>query len=104
MVTFDILNNISKYVILVKLVDSLGKMNHAVSVVGKWLFDSNYENFLPLTFESMNLICACSDEDEYFAIFLELFYVVMCVNPKEKLQHVQKSLDIVMNIYSYVTV
>ena len=38
---FDILNNISKYVTLVQLMDSLGDMNHAVSVDGKWIFDSN---------------------------------------------------------------
>ena len=31
--TFDILNNISEYVTLVQLMDSLGNVNHAVSVV-----------------------------------------------------------------------
>ena len=33
--TFDIMNNISDHVTLLKLINSLGDMNHAVSVVGK---------------------------------------------------------------------
>ena len=33
--TFDILNNISKYLILVQLIYSVGNVNNAVSVVGK---------------------------------------------------------------------
>ena len=40
---FDILNDISKYVTLVQLMDSLGNVNHAISVVGYWIFDSNYK-------------------------------------------------------------
>ena len=37
-VTFSILYNISEYVTLVKLMDSLGNVNHAVNVVGKCIF------------------------------------------------------------------
>ena len=39
---FDILNEISLYATLVKLIDSLGNVNHAISIVGHWIFDSNY--------------------------------------------------------------
>ena len=39
---FDILNEISKDVILVQLMNSLGNLNHAISIVGHWIFDSNY--------------------------------------------------------------
>ena len=42
--TFDIPNNISEYVALVQLMDSLGNTNHAVRMVGKLIFDSNYKN------------------------------------------------------------
>ena len=49
--TFVILNHISDYVTLVKLMDSLGNVNHAVSVVGKWSFYSNYGKALPLTID-----------------------------------------------------
>ena len=46
---FDILKNISEYVILVQLMDSLGNVNHAISIVGCWIFDSNYEKNLCIT-------------------------------------------------------
>ena len=40
---YEILENISANVTLVQLMDSLGNVNHAISVVGSWIFDSNYE-------------------------------------------------------------
>ena len=42
--TFYILNNINEYVTLAQGVDSLFNVNHAVSVVLKWIFDSNFKN------------------------------------------------------------
>ena len=54
--TLDILNNISEYVTLLKILDSPGNVKHAVSVVGKCIFDSNNEKYLTLTIESLNLI------------------------------------------------
>ena len=35
---FDILNDISEHVTLVQLMDSLGNVNHTISVVGYWIF------------------------------------------------------------------
>ena len=49
--TFDILNNISEYVTLMQLMDSLVNVNHAVSVVGKCIFDLNYKKSLPLNID-----------------------------------------------------
>ena len=43
-VTFHIPNNISKYINLVQLMDSVGNVNHAVSVAGKRIFNSNYKS------------------------------------------------------------
>ena len=40
------MNNISEHVTLVKHMDSLGIVNHAVIVVGKFIFDSNYKEAL----------------------------------------------------------
>ena len=40
---FDILNEISENVTLVQLMETLGNVNHAISIVGYWIFDSNYE-------------------------------------------------------------
>ena len=44
MSSFDIMKNISESVTLIQLMDSLINVNHEVSVVGKWIFDSNYKN------------------------------------------------------------
>ena len=39
---YDIFNDITANITLVQLMDSLGNVNHAISVVGSWIFDSNY--------------------------------------------------------------
>ena len=48
---YKITKNISENVTLVKLMDSLGNANHSMSVVGNWIFDSNYEKALVLNKE-----------------------------------------------------
>ena len=35
--------------------DNLGNVNHAISIVGNWIFDSSYEKELRLTRESLDL-------------------------------------------------
>ena len=45
---FDILNDIIEDVTLVQLMDSLGNMTRAISVVGYCIFDSNYKKALCL--------------------------------------------------------
>ena len=40
--SFDILNNMSEYVTLVQLMDTLGNMNHAISILVYWIFDYDY--------------------------------------------------------------
>ena len=37
-----VLENISENITLVKFMDSLGNVNHAISVFGRWIFYSNY--------------------------------------------------------------
>ena len=61
--TFDILNNISEYLTLVQLMDSLDNVNHAVSVVGEWVFYSSYKKSFLLNINSLNLSSAYSDEE-----------------------------------------
>ena len=46
---FDIINNISEYVNLMQLMNSLGNVNHAIIIVGYWIFDSKYEKALCMT-------------------------------------------------------
>ena len=45
-VSFNILNEISKHVTLVQLMYYIGNANHAISVVGSWIFDLNHEKHL----------------------------------------------------------
>ena len=47
-VSYDILTDISEHVYLFQLMDYLGNVNHAISAVGYWIFDSNYEKALVL--------------------------------------------------------
>ena len=53
---FDILNDISEDVNLVQLMDSLGNLKHAISILGHWIFDSNYEKVFCFTQESLDII------------------------------------------------
>ena len=46
---FDIINNIREYVTMVQLMESLGNVNHDISIVGYWIFESNYKESLCLT-------------------------------------------------------
>ena len=54
---YDILTYISKNVTLVQLMDYLENENHAISVVGYWIFESNYKRALVLNIESLDMIC-----------------------------------------------
>ena len=61
---FDILNYISENVTLVQLMDTLANVNCAISIVGYWIFDSNYEKALCLEKESLGLVCSPSVGEE----------------------------------------
>ena len=68
-VSHDILTDISEHVTLLKLLNFFGNVNHAISVVGYWIFDSNYEKVLVLNRESLDMICAPSAVEEEVAEF-----------------------------------
>ena len=54
---YKILEDISANVTLVQVMDSLGNVNHAISFVGSWIFDSNYEKALELNKKSHDPFC-----------------------------------------------
>ena len=54
---YDILTDISEFFTLVQLMDYLGNVNHTFSVVGYWIFDSNYNISLVLNIEPLDMIC-----------------------------------------------
>ena len=72
----NFLEDISANVTLVQLMDSLGNLNHAISVVGNWIFDSNYEKELVLNRASLDMICASSVGEEQDSIFETVFTAV----------------------------
>ena len=52
---YKILEDISENFTLVQLMDSLVNVNHAISVVGNCIFDSNYEKALVLNRASLDM-------------------------------------------------
>ena len=69
----DILIDIREHVTLVQLMDCLGRVNHDISVVGYWKFDSNYEKSLVLNRESLDMIFASYVGEEQVADFETVF-------------------------------
>ena len=55
---------------------SLGNVNHAISIVGYWIFDSNYEKSLLLNRESLDMIFALSVGEEQVSVFETVFNAV----------------------------
>ena len=56
--------------------DSLGNVNHAIIVVGYWIFESNYKRALVRNIESLDIICAPYVGEEKAAEFETLFAAV----------------------------
>ena len=73
---YKILEDISANFTLVQLMDSLGNVNHAISVVGSWIFYSNNERALVLNRSSLDMICAPYVGEEQDAIFEKVYYAV----------------------------
>ena len=80
------MKKISANVTLVQLIDSLGNVNHAISVVGSWIFDSNYERALVLNKESLDMICAPSVGEEQTSIFDKVYYAIRYILNEDKLK------------------
>ena len=77
------LEDISANFTLVQLMDSIGNVNHAISVVGSWIFDSNYERALVLNKASLDMICAPSIVEEQAAKFENFYYAVRYIFNEE---------------------
>ena len=64
--------------------DSLGNINNSISVVGSWIFDSNYERALVLNKESLDMIFATSIGEEQAARFEKVYYAVRFISNESK--------------------
>ena len=82
----QVINNISKYVMLVQLMERVGNFNNAVSISVNWIFDSNYNKALPLVIESLNIICYSLDGYDMFSMFETVLYSVRYVSTKARLK------------------
>ena len=76
MCEYKLLEDISTIFTLVQLMDSLGNLNHAISVVGNWIFDTKYEKALVLNRASLDMICTPYVREEQDAIFESVFIAV----------------------------
>ena len=66
--------------------DSMGNVNHAISIFGKLIFESNYEKALVLNRASLDKICAPSVGEEQDAIFEKIITAVRCIFNGEQLK------------------
>jgi hypothetical protein len=64
---FNILLDVFPYPTLCVLLGDDGATNHAITVVGTWIFDGNLEKALPLTQESLNWCCSTDSMSTRFA-------------------------------------
>ena len=83
---YDIFKFITSNVTLVQLMDSLGNVNHAISVVGSWIFDSNNEKALVPNRASLDMIFASSVGEEQAACFEKVYYSVRFISKEAQLK------------------
>ena len=81
---YKIFEYISAKFTLVQLMNSLGNVNHAISVVGSWIFDLNCERALVLNKSSLDMICAPSIGEEQNSIFENVYYSVRYISNEAK--------------------
>ena len=74
---WNILENEENNLVVVLLRGSDGKEDHCVTLFGKWIFDSNFKNALPLTKEYLDLCCSLDKSAEQF---VEVVQALMCSN------------------------
>ena len=74
--SFKFLKDISEHVTLVQLMDYLDNVNHAIIVVGYWIFESKYERAIVLNRELLDMICAPYVGEELVAAFETYFCAV----------------------------
>ena len=73
---YNILEDNNENVTLFQLMDSLVNVNNVISVVGSWIFESNYERALVLNKASLDMICAPSVGEEQASIFEKVYDAV----------------------------
>lgn len=70
---FDPLADTSMHATIVQLSDSNGSNTHAIGIAGRWLFDSNQKEALPLTAKSLNACCLGDATFDHASYAVRLF-------------------------------
>ena len=70
--TFDVLTEISEFPTVMSLEAEDGSTQHAITVVGKLIFDSNIQRAIPLTRSNLNY--CCSTEALPNGVFKKVFF------------------------------
>ena len=63
---WNILESADNDLVIVSLKGSDGKEDHCVTLFGKWIFDSNFKNALPLCKASLDLCCSSDEKKDTF--------------------------------------
>ena len=90
---WNILENGEKDLVVVVLQGSDGKRDHCVTLLGKLIFDSNFEKALPLCCESLDICCLSDEEMALFDCVVEarLFPdYALCWNKRMKNKKLKK--------------
>ena len=66
--------------------DTLGNVNHAINISGYWVFESNYEQELFLTRESLDILFSPSEGEEQVVNFETFVYAVGYMGSPSKLK------------------
>ena len=66
--------------------ESVGNVNHAVSIVRYWISDPNYKHALLLKIDSLNLIYSPTEGEGTFSVFETVFHTVIYTSKKGKLK------------------
>ena len=87
---FDLLNDISSYPTVVQLEGSDGTRQHAVTIVGKYIFDATCKFALPL--EQYYLNYCCSADGRRNTTFVRVFKGIRFAENKEKVNKILNTL------------
>ena len=84
---YNILKNKCDDMVIVILCRRDGKMDHCITVWGKWIFDSNFKNALPLTVESLDLCCSSDESND---TFVQVVQAIICMNYRNYIDKTKK--------------
>jgi len=93
--SFDILQNLSEYPTVVSLEAVDGGTQHAITVVGRLVFDSNCERALPLSLETLHYCCSSDvKKGAYKKVYRGYRFMEPSDKKRKKLKELKCEFDI----------